>query len=349
MSTQINVTVDASGLRQRDKQQRHALRFGKVESENQAKLEARAINARSTDLRTQLLSKDGKPLYSTPIVARTRREELAAFRANVYEWSIEPTTSTQIGVDQFTAVTKHAKVKPLVFYAVVDSSSSGVPNIGGLTSGPGGVGCSLQNTSSGGELRATSADFTIKGRLDFTFETYAKVNGAREGNALMMVEQYTWTLGAQYLTGNQISGLYMRHQIYVHYERQDNNRPDFISVSYGRSNVSSLEYKYIPQAGTSALSTTGYFAGNETPGFNVAIFPGEWFHVAVTRKSEIIYVFINGQLAGYASDATGPSDADADKTTINGVYDYSATSWEVSMAKTRFIRKALYTSNFIPN
>lgn len=80
MSTQINVTVDSGGLRRRDQQQRQALRLGKLESDNQRKVEARATDARTAELRKALLGTDGKPLYGTPPSTATRSEEPAAFR-----------------------------------------------------------------------------------------------------------------------------------------------------------------------------------------------------------------------------------------------------------------------------
>jgi hypothetical protein len=100
MSTQINVTVDSGGLRQRDKQQRHALRLGKVEADNQRKVEARATDARTAELRKALLGTDGKPLFGTPTPATLRRDEPAAFRtASMYEALLKPSNSSISGLE----------------------------------------------------------------------------------------------------------------------------------------------------------------------------------------------------------------------------------------------------------
>ena len=238
----------------------------------------------------------------------------------------------------FTPVTKNAKVKPLVFTA---SNSSLQNGMGANGSGPGGTGYSLRNTSRGGDLRATSTDFQMDGKPDFTFETYVKLNGVQVPDSLMQIDHYVWLLSERYLgTGGDVL---RRHELYMQYEKWVDR--DRFEMYYTRATTGGITYFYDRLTSTPTLNAGSWTA---TPGFNVALNPGEWFHLAITRKSQVIYFFINGQLAAYGSDANGPSDIDADKVTINGVTDYQVTSSEVSMAKTRFIRKALYTSNFTP-
>ena len=77
MSTQINVTVDSGGLRQRDKQQRHALRLGKLESDNQRKVEAKAKQER------EAAQPPPDAVYGVPFATPSKREEPAAFRQGV--------------------------------------------------------------------------------------------------------------------------------------------------------------------------------------------------------------------------------------------------------------------------
>lgn len=339
MSTQINVTVGKAGLSDKAKRQTTANRQAKLEADARAKAEAEGKRQRELNRLQQGLTADGKPLYGVPSQAPARKDEPAAFRrAPVFEWSIEPSAATQTGTYAFTAVTKAAKQAPLVFTA---SNSSALNGLGSSTSGPGGSGYSLRNTSRGGDLRATSTDFQMDGKPDFTFETYVKLNGVQVPNSLMQVDHYVWVLGTQYSFNGGSAG--RRHYIYMQYEKWTDR--DRIEVYYDRYTTGGLYYEYNRLTNTPTLEAGAW---TKTPGFNVALNPGEWFHLAVTRKSQVIYFFINGQLAAYGSDANGPSDIDADKVTINGVTDFQVTSSEVSMAKTRFIQKALYTSNFTP-
>lgn len=74
MSTQINVTVDSGGLRRRDQQQRHALRLGKLESDNQRKVEAKAKQER------EAAQPPADAVYGVPFATPSKREEPAGLR-----------------------------------------------------------------------------------------------------------------------------------------------------------------------------------------------------------------------------------------------------------------------------
>jgi len=338
MSTYINVTVGKAGLSDKAKQQTNANRQAKLEADARSKAEVDGKRQRDANRAQQGIGPDGQPLFGLPLQTAARKDEPAARRNSVFEWSIEPTAATQTGPYAFTAVTKAAKQSPLVFTA---SNSSALNGLGSSTSGPGGNGYSLRNTSRGGDLRVTSPDFTMDGKPDFTFSSYVKVDGVQLLTSLMQVDQYIWVAGTQYsFNGSSTS---RRHYLYLQYEKFTGINT--ITLHYDRYTTGGFTYLYNNLTSVGTLDPGVWTA---TPGFNVPLSAGTWFHIAITRKSGIIYCFINGQLAVYGSDANGPSDIDADKVTINGVTDYQVTSSEVSMAKTRFIKKALYTTNFTP-
>jgi hypothetical protein len=65
-----------------------------------------------------------------------------------------------------------------------------------------------------------------------------------------------------------------------------------------------------------------------------------------------MYAFINGQLVAYGPDGASAAEELADKTsmTLDLVWNEFKPSVAIAeTAKTRFIKKGLYTSNFIPS
>lgn len=90
MSTQINVTVDSGGLAGQDKQRRQALRFAKVEVDNQTKVESKGKNQRDKARAQQGLDANGKP-KTTAQQPQLLKDEPAAFRFPGY-WFLRPDT-----------------------------------------------------------------------------------------------------------------------------------------------------------------------------------------------------------------------------------------------------------------
>lgn len=348
MSTQINVSVDSGGLSQAAKEQTAANRQAKIEATQRTTVEKEAKTKQIAARKSQLLGPDGTPLYGPSIPALDKKEEpIAVIRQTAYEWKIMPTSATQISELDFEAETRGAKVKPLLFTAVVNGGASGNQNVGSSGSGPGGNGLSLRNASRGGFLGATSTDFPMTGKPDFTFESYVRSNGVPEfSGARFSVEQYVWILGENYFDDGGPNS--RSHYIWTQYKINpfDSSIVTF-EVHYERSsgggNIDGATYTYDVNNNTGSLS-----APHATPGFNVPLHLNQWFHIAVTRKADTWYFFLNGILAAYGSDADNIDDGNATKTTINGVTDYLVSSSQVDMAKTRFIRKALYTKNFTP-
>jgi hypothetical protein len=365
MSTQINVTVDSGDLRQRDNQQRQALRLAKAEADNQAKVKARATDQRTVELRKQLLGSDGRPLYGTAAVPTTKKEEPAANAIGAFEWILPPTNTTQINPTAYKPITKRGGAAMMF----APSADPGAISIGAFGSGPPANDYSLYFTSVAPNngtygsdvngLNATDPAIKLKRYADFTYETYAKIQTSNYGgenynSAQTLLNLWITADDYYYANGDYGSSEGLQYAIYLQVNQDYSNVRDYTDfvVSFqapgGQAIYTAVEWDSGP-SGQSYLYTEGWTA---TPDFATAIGRNEWIHVALTRKNRVMYAFINGQLVAYGPDGASAAEELADKTsmTLDLVWNEFKPSVAIAeTAKTRFIKKGLYTSNFIPS
>lgn len=374
MTTNINVAVNSGGLPKRARQQSAANRQAKLERDNLAKVEARAMDARTAALRKALLGTDGKPLFGTSSPATARRDEPAASRQPlIEEWLLRPAATAENPAGTFSAVVK--KYPPIAFGDVNKANGASQSTFLVVNGGPpvtaGSPNNALQSvcapTASLG-LSTVQEKLAVAGLPDFTFETWAKLTGE-------------WVLQSPGPTLDAWATLFAWH-------RQTGSGSHFIQLEYsaqglpsGRWEFFTLRYSRTRLVNQGADTLLAYNSSNNTMvntrsnGFievasgvtttapTVSLNYDEWFHVALSRSDKNSKLFLNGtMLASWTEQMTEPAQgnvavADESLSTKQSIGSVSGriasgnngfTSMTLLMSNTRFIRKGIYKSNFTP-